>query len=66
MSGAGQRFAVQHRTEYRSGRAMSDGLGDMFGGTASLYKQQQEAAERRRGERVAYGSIYGRSAFGGG
>jgi transglutaminase-like putative cysteine protease len=25
MSGAGQRFAVQHRTEYRYGRSMSDG-----------------------------------------
>lgn len=58
--------AMQANAQSASGRALSDGLGDMFGGTASLYKQQQEAAERRRGERVAYGSIYGRNAFGGG
>jgi hypothetical protein len=49
------------------GEALAGGLGDIFGGTASIYKGQQEAAERRRGERAAYDSLPygGRSAFGG-
>lgn len=58
--------AMQANAQSAQGRAMSQGLGEMFGGTADLYKRQAEAAERRRGERVAYESVYGRSAFGGG
>lgn len=58
--------AMQANAQSAQGRAMSDGLGNMFGSTADLYKRQTEAAERRRGERVAYESVYGKSAFGGG
>jgi hypothetical protein len=58
--------AMQSNAQSASGKALAGGLGDIFGGTASLYKDQQEAAERRRGERAAYGSIYGKDAFGGG
>lgn len=45
-----------------SADAMATGLGDIFGNTAQLYKDQQEAAERRRGTRDAYGTIY-KSSF---
>jgi hypothetical protein len=45
--------------------AMADGLGDIFGSSAAIYKQQQEAAERRRGVKDAYGSVYGaRNVYG--
>ncbi len=40
--------------------SMADGLGDMFGNTASIYKTQQEGAERRRGARDAGASLYGK------
>lgn len=40
-------------------QAIQGGLGDAFGSTAALYKQQQDAADRRRGMLDAYGSIYG-------
>lgn len=33
------------------GANLSEGLGNVFGGTADLYRRQQEAAERRRGLR---------------
>jgi hypothetical protein len=56
--------AMSSNAQIAKGSAMADGLGDIFGNTASIYKQQTEAAERRRGERAAYGSIYGKSAFG--
>lgn len=56
--------AMQANAQSAQGAAMSQGLGDMFGGTAALYKQQTEAAERRRGERAALGTIYGKGAFG--
>ena len=58
--------AMQANAQSASGRALSDGLGDMFGGTASLYKQQQEAAERRRGFGSVREYVYGRNAFWGG
>lgn len=58
--------AMQANAQGAQGRAMTEGLGDVFGSTAELYKRQTEAAERRRGERAAYESVYGRSAFGGG
>jgi hypothetical protein len=56
--------AMSQNAQVAEGESVSKGLGDIFGGTASLYKEQQEAAERRRGERAAYGSIYGKGAFG--
>lgn len=56
--------AMSSNAQIAKGSSMSNGLGDIFGNTASIYKQQTEAAERRRGERVAYDSIYGKSAFG--
>ena len=56
--------AMQSNAQIASGRATADGLGDIFGSTAALYKQQAEAAERRRGEKAAYGSVYGKSSFG--
>lgn len=39
--------------------AMSRGLGDVFGSTANVYKDQQEAAARRRGVLDVQGSVYG-------
>lgn len=56
--------AMSSNAQIAMGEANPKGLGEIFGTTASLYKQQQEAAERRRGERAAYGSVYGKSAFG--
>jgi hypothetical protein len=44
--------------------ARAQGLGDIFGGTADLYRRQQEAAERRRGQTAPLGTLYG-NAFGG-
>lgn len=56
--------AMSQNAQIAMGEATPKGLGEIFGGTAELYKAQQEAAERRRGERAAYGTIYGKSAFG--
>lgn len=56
--------AMQANAQSTSGRALADGLGEMFGTTSTLYKQQAEAAERRRGEKAAMGTIYGKGAFG--
>lgn len=57
--------AMRANAQIAEGGAFADGLGDIFGGTADIYKRQTEAAERRRGERAAYDSLYGgRSAFG--
>lgn len=39
--------------------AFADGLGDVFGGTADIYKRQEEAAARRRGEAAVYDALYG-------
>jgi len=39
--------------------AMAKGLGDIFGTTSSIYKQQQEAAARRAGQLAPVGSLYG-------
>lgn len=39
--------------------ALSKGLGDIFGGSAAVYKDQRDAAERRRGVIDAYKSLYG-------
>lgn len=37
----------------------TQGLGDIFGNTADIYKNQQLAAERRRGQISPLGSLYG-------
>lgn len=50
---------VAQSAQQAQGGAALTGLGDIFGSTAQLYKQQQEAAERRRGAREIQ-SLYGR------
>src|SRR5574343_367398 len=54
--------AMQSNAQIAKGESLASGLGDIFGNTAHIYKQQQENAAMRRGERAAYG-IYGKSAF---
>lgn len=39
-------------------RALTDGIGDIFGGTADVYMRSEDAAARRRGMRDAQTSIY--------
>ena len=57
--------AMRSNLQATSGRALSEGLGDMFGATAGIYKQQEEGAARRQGSRDAGVSLYGpRNAFG--
>lgn len=58
---AAQRAGAAMRTNIESTKTQNlmNGLGDIFGNTASIYKQQQEAQERRRGARDAGVSIYG-------
>lgn len=51
--------AMQNNAEGAKTEAMSAGLGDIFGNSAAIYKQQREGDERRRGIRDAYGSVYG-------
>jgi hypothetical protein len=51
--------AMQSNAQTASGRALAEGVGDIFGNTAGIYKQQAEGAERRRGAREAGVSIYG-------
>ena len=51
--------AMQSNAQTAKGSALAQGLGDVFGSTAELYKRSEEASERRRGERAAYGSIWG-------
>jgi hypothetical protein len=51
--------AMQSNAQVAKGSALADGLGDIFGSTADIYKRSEEASERRRGERAAYGSVYG-------
>jgi hypothetical protein len=40
--------------------ALQKGLGDIFGTTAGIYKQQQENAARRAGQLAPVGSLYGK------
>jgi hypothetical protein len=60
QGGAGAATAAQQagtamRSNIQGAKAagLASGLGDIFGGTADLYKQQQEAAARRRGLKEA-------------
>ena len=48
---AAQRAGTAMRNTLAGARSsnLAEGLGDIFGGTADLYRQQQLAAERRRG-----------------
>lgn len=39
-------------------RALTEGIGDIFGGTADVYMRSEDAAARRRGMRDAQTSIY--------
>lgn len=59
---AGSRAQSALRTNLERSRtgALTDSLGDVFGNTATIYKRQEEGAERRRGEKAAFDSIYGR------
>jgi hypothetical protein len=58
---AGQRAGalMQSNAASAQSNALTNGLGDVFGSTAQIYKTQQAAADRRRGALDAYGSIYG-------
>ena len=49
QAGAAMRSNIQNAKS----TGMVEGLGDVFGGTADLYRQQQEAAARRRGLKEA-------------
>jgi hypothetical protein len=50
--------AIRANAQAGQGAALSEGLGDIFGGTADIYKRQQEAAERRRGIGAGREQIY--------
>jgi len=52
---AAQQAGTAMRSNIQGAKAggLAQGLGDIFGGTANLYKQQQEAAARRRGLKEA-------------
>lgn len=56
--------AMSQNAQIAQGNVMPKALGDIFGSTADIYKTMEEGAARRRGERAAQGSIYGKSAFG--
>lgn len=51
--------AMQNNAGAAKTDALTQGLGDVFGSTAGVYKNQQESAARRRGVLDAYGSVYG-------
>lgn len=50
---------IQASAQGAKSDAMAQGLGDIFGTTSSIYKQQQEAAARRAGQLAPVGSLYG-------
>jgi len=54
--------AIRANAQGVQGRALAGGLGDIFGATADTYRRSEEAAERRRGAREAYGTVYGSGA----
>jgi hypothetical protein len=51
--------AMQTNIAGARGEGLARGLGDMFGGTADLYRRQQESAAERRGLRSAFDAQYG-------
>lgn len=55
---------IQASAQGAKSDALAKGLGDVFGTTAGIYKQQQENDARRRGQTAPVGSLYGRG-FGG-
>lgn len=56
---------IQANAQSAKGAAFAQGLGDIFGSTADIYRRQEEAAARRRGARDAQVSIYGPRPFSG-
>lgn len=59
-AGSRAQSALRTNLERTRSGALTDSLGDVFGNTATIYKRQEEGAERRRGEKAAFDSIYGR------
>lgn len=57
---AASRSAGMLQNNLQSGRATAtaQGLGDMFGNFADLYRRSREQGERRRAERDTYNTIY--------
>lgn len=54
---------IQASAQGAKADALAKGLGDVFGSTSSIYKQQQEAAARRAGQQAPVGSLYGSSPW---
>lgn len=52
---------VSMNAQNAQANAFAQGLGDVFGSTAYIYKKQEEDAQRRRGERAVYDALYGNS-----
>lgn len=61
VTSAATNAAAAMRTNLAGAQAAgrAGALGDIFGNTAAIYKLQQEAAERRRGQTAPLGSLYG-------
>lgn len=51
--------AVSANARNAQANAFAEDLGDVFGGTADIYRRQEEAAARRRGEAAVYDTLYG-------
>ena len=45
--------SIRANIEGAKSRGLSEGIGNVFGGTADIFRKQQEAAERRRGLKEA-------------
>lgn len=56
--------ALQQSAQQMKAGALTDSLGDIFGSTAGVYKQQEDNAARRRAAKDTEGAIYARSPFG--
>lgn len=50
---------MQSNAAGRKAQGFNEGLGDIFGNTAALYKKQQDNAAFRRGAQAPVGSLYG-------
>lgn len=64
---AAGRALANTQTGLESARAdaTSQGLGDIFAGSAAALKKQQESAALRQGRTAPIGSLYGKPGFGG-